>query len=401
MTTQSGVDLLAGPTLSDPYPEFARLRAEDPAHYSKRHGGWLVTRYDDVRNGFHDHEHLSSDRITPFLESRAADELRPVFEVLSRWMVFRDPPDHGRLRKLVHLAFTPRAVEALRRRMQVIVDEMIDDLQGGGTMDVVRDFAYPLPATVIAEMLGAPADDRDLFKAWSDDITPLLFGGTDTPDRHERALRGTSDFVEYVRDLIHRSRAHGGTSVLDALVATTDEGERLSNAELEATALLLLFAGHETTTNLITNTLFVLLQHEGERARLLADPALVAAAVEETLRFEGPAKSIMRWVKADCELHGRRLERGDRVFLMMGSANRDPTRFPDPDRYDLGRDHNQHLGFGHGPHYCLGASLARAETQIAVGTALRRLPAMRLTAAEPEWVPQILSRGLRSLPVDY
>jgi len=401
ITRERPVDLLAPDALADPYPIFAALRETRPVHFSETHNCWLITRYDDVKRAFHDHDNLSSDRITPFLNERLSPDRRPVLEVFSRWLVFRDPPDHGRLRKLVHLAFTPRAVERMHEQIQTIVDELLDALPPHGAIDAVRDFAYPLPAIVIAQMLGAPPGDRDRFKAWSDDITPLLFGGAETADRYPRAAAGVEGFTTYVRALIQRSRHNGKDTLLDDLVRASEDGESLSDAELEATCLLLLFAGHETTTNLIANTLMVLLQHDDARRAVVEDDVAAAGAVEEVLRYEGPAKSIMRWVARDHELHGQTLRRDDRVLLVMGSANRDPERFADPDRFDVRRDQNQHLGFGHGPHYCLGASLARREAQIAVAGILRRLPELRSTTQEREWQPQLLSRGLRSLPLAY
>jgi cytochrome P450 len=395
-------DLLTPDCVADPYPALARLREEDAVHFSEAHAGWLVTRYEDVWSALRS-EALSSDRVRPFVSERLEGDrrtlLEPVFEVLSRWMVFMDPPAHTRLRKLVQRAFSPRAIAALRPRMQAIVDGLLDGLEGRGQLDLLAEFAAPLPATVIAELLGAPPQDRARFKAWSDDITPLLFAGTGVPDRDERASAGVAEFTAYIGELIAARRAQPGDTLLDSLLGTGDGGGELTDEEIVATCLLLLFAGHETTTNLIASGTLALLREPEQRARLAADPELIEPAVEEMLRFDGPAKAVARIAAADHELHGRRIGRGDRVFLMPSAANRDPDRFDEPDRLDVARRDNRHLGFGHGIHFCLGAALARAEGQVAIGTLLRRFPELHLAGAELEWHPTLLSRGLVRLPV--
>lgn len=396
-------DLLSPEAVRDPYPLLAALREADPVHWSARHRAWLITRHDDCAAA-HTDRRLSSDRMTPMLarlrERRASPQLIAMVSVLAGWMTFRDGEDHRRLRRLVNRAFTPRVVAQMRDRILAITDELIDELPGSGEIDLVAAFAYPLPAIVIAEMLGVPSADRDRFKAWSADISSLVFGAVDDPDRHDRAESGMTELVEYFEGLIEASPGHGDETLLDHLVRVrTEDGDALSRNELLAMCTLLLFGGHETTTNLLGSGLLALLRNPVQRRRLLDDPALAAPAVEELMRFDGPSRLSVRVAAEPLELRGRSIEPGDRVFLMIGAANRDPERFEEPDVLDVGRTPNQQIGFGLGPHYCLGAPLARLEGQIAIPRLLGRLPDLRLDeAAELSWRPTLLSRSLVALP---
>jgi cytochrome P450 len=395
-------DLLAPEVVADPYPYFARLREEDPVHWNERSRAWLLTRYGDIVAALRD-PRLSADRVSEYFTAGLGPQDRvlmtPAFEVLARWMVFRDPPDHTRLRGLVRQAFTVRAIEMLRPRIQQVVDELLDGLQEAGRADLVARFAQPLPAIVIAGMLGVPATDLDLFTGWSAELSSILFGALDQRDRYHRGHQALFELIEYFERLIERHRVHPTSPLVTALIEAEERGEVLRREEVVATCILLLFAGHETTTDLLGNAVLALLRHPDQRRMLERDPSLARQAVEEFLRYDGTAKVTIRSVRVGLEVRGRRLEPGQRVLLALASANRDPERFTDPDRLDIARRENRHLGFGSGIHYCLGAPLARLEAEIAITSLLRRFPRLRLVGEPPEWLPVALSRSLRSLPV--
>ncbi len=397
-------DLLRPEAVADPFPAFAALREADPVHWSERHRAWLLTRHDDCAAA-HTDRRLSSDRMTPMLhrleEREAPAQLIAMVSVLAAWMTFKDGEDHRRLRRLVSRAFTPRVVALMREQIAAIADELIDQMPARGEVELVSSYAYPLPAIVIAEMLGVPSADRDRFKSWSADISSLVFGAVDDPDRHDRAESGMTELVAYFEGLIARSDGGGeDKTLLDHLVRVrSDDGDALSRNELLAMCTLLLFGGHETTTNLLSSGILALLRHPGQRRLLLEEPALAEAAVEELMRFDGPSRLSVRVAAEPLHLRGRAIEAGDRVFLLLAAANRDPERFTDPDALDLARKPNQQIGFGLGPHYCLGAPLARLEGQIAIPRLLERLPTLRLDeSAELRWRPTLLSRSLVALP---
>lgn len=400
-------DLLRTEAVAEPFPDLARIREEDPVHWSSRHRAWLITRHDDCAAA-HTDSRLSSDRMTPILrrleERRASPQLIAMVSVLAAWMTFKDGEDHRRLRRLVNRAFTPRVVALMRDQIAAIADGLVDELPESGAVDLVSTFAYPLPAIVIAEMLGVPSEDRDRFKSWSSDISSLVFGAVDDPDRHERAESGMTELVEYFEGLIESSASRGGDeSLLDHLVRVRDEDDdALSRNELLAMCTLLLFGGHETTTNLLSSGILALLRNPDQKDRLLADPSLAETAVEEFMRFDGPSRMSVRVATAPIELRGKEIRAGDRVFLMLAAANRDPSRFERPNELDVGRKPNQQIGFGLGPHYCLGAPLARLEGQIAIPQLFRRLRSLELdTGASLAWRPTLLSRSLESLPARY
>jgi cytochrome P450 len=389
--TATQADLLSPEAVADPYPLLAELREHDPVHWSERYRSWFVTRYADVDAALRD-PRFSSDRIAPYRRARLEGPdtdpaVRAAFGVLEDWMVFKDPPDHTRLRKLLSRAFTPRAVERVRPRIAEIAAELLDGL--GPEADLIGEYAYPLTASVVAEMLGVPRADRARFKDWSDRITGLVFGGMGDPDRHTDGADGMAELTTYLRDLVEH---HEGDDLLTALIRARDEGDALTHDEVVSTGVLLLFAGHETTTNLIGNGILALLQHPSQAPD-------AHGTVEELLRWDGPAKTIARLMATDVELGGRTLRTGERVFLCPAAANRDPAVFPDPDRLDVTRRPGRQLGFGIGLHYCLGAPLARLEASIAIPAALHRFPEMRLADEPLGWHPVLLSRGLRTLPV--
>jgi cytochrome P450 len=389
--------------LADPFPVFAELRERDPVHWNAVLGGWVLTRYADVKTVLHDRR-FSADRITPFRDHLAPDRREGVAELLRMlglWAVFNDPPEHTRRRALLNKAFTSRAVEALRPTIARIVDHLLDRIAGRGAVDLIADFAYPLPATVIAGMIGVPASDLEFFKEWSDDIAAFVGSALATPDKRARAQRGVLAMTEYFRRMVAEHRARPREDIMSGLIAAEEAGSVLSEDEIVASCVLLLFAGHETTTNLIGNGMLALLRHPAEQARLSADPALAAAAVEEMLRYDGPTQAMTRIAREAVELGGRRLREGDRVFALLNAANRDPTVFAAPDRFDLARGETRHLSFGWGGHFCLGAPLARLEGQIGVAGLVGRLGGLALAEAEPPWNDSFVLRGLRSLPVVF
>ncbi|MFD5417282.1 cytochrome P450 [Streptomyces sp. NPDC127069] len=387
--------------VADPHPLYRQLREEGPVRRVVAAGAleaWLVTRYDDALAALSD-ARLSSD-VRDASDARLLRQLPEAErESLLSNMLRSDPPDHTRLRRLVSQAFTARRVAAMRPRIQTLTDRLLDALAPAGRADLVADFALPLPVTVISELLGVPVDDRHDFQYWTD---RLIRRGVRAPDpavvdeawRHMRA---------YVTGLIREKRAEPGDDLLSGLVTARDEEQRLSEDELVAMVFLLLAAGYITTVNLIGGGIAALLTHPGQLDLLRSDPALLPGAVEELLRYDGPVSpGIARFAREDVEIAGVRVPRGATVLIGSAVADRDPARFPDPDRLDITRGDNAHLAFGHGIHYCLGAPLARLEGEIAIGTALRRLPGLAL-AVRPEeiaWRPGGL-RGPESLPVTF
>lgn len=398
-------DLLTPSATRDPVAAVARLREVDPVHWSETHHAWLLTRYDDVSRAFAN-KNLSSDRVRPLLESRQArgdtgSAAETMLGLISEWMVVTDPPAHTRLRRLAGAAFKQQHISTMGARIQGLVDDLVDDFVSGGHADLITHVAYPLPAVVIAEMLGARAEDRDRFRHWSDELALVAFGagGEAHLDRHARALRGLEDMGEYFRELIAMRRRCPGDDMLSAMLGDPDDPERLTDDELVGMCALLLFAGHETTTNSIANAIRVLCGHPGQLARLRDDPAIISTAVEELLRVDGPIKVLIRWVLADHELAGRTISAGERVYLVLIGANHDPAKFDRPEVLDLTRSPNPHVAFGKGIHACIGAQLARLETRSAVGTIVRRLPGLRLTEEELRWHTSLASRSLTTLPV--
>ena len=388
---------------------YARMREESPVHLQPGLDGetpiWFVTRYDDVVALLTDNEHFVLDpalALTPdeIAEREAESSFEPDARVNEN-LLSKDGDDHRRLRRLVTKAFTPRMVEQLRPRIQEIADELVDRVAERGHMELVDDFAFPLPITVIAELLGIPVEDQARFREWSNSfVLPPM-----TPDLVEQLARHTDEFVAYLDELFASRRTTPTDDLVSALVRAEDEGDHLSENELYSMVVLLIVAGHETTVNLIANAVLALLSNPDQLAALRADPSLMPSAVEELLRYDSPVeRTITRWVAADVELGGRALARGDLVVAVVGSANRDADQFPDPATLDFRREAaGKHVGFGRGPHYCLGAPLARLETEIALATLLARLPNLRLAIAEEDlyWRPIPIFRSLASLPLEW
>ena len=388
---------------ANPYPMYARLRAEDPIHWSPLMEAWVLTRYDDVVAVLTD-SRFSADRRQA--RNRFADEIARREEEFgpfgrTRTMLTSDPPEHTRLRRLVSKAFTPRMVEGLRPRIQEIVDELLDAVAQNGRMDVIRDLAYPLPVIVIAEMLGVPPEHRDQFKHWSDEIVGALGGPLVPQETLERSRVAVHELAEYLSGVIVERRREPREDLVSGLIAAEEQGQILSEDEMLATAMLLLVAGNETTTNLIGNGMLSLLRNPDEMERLCADPSQVPAAVEELLRYDGPVQATGRVAMEELEIGGQKVTKGQAVLTVLGAANRDPAQFGKPDELDLDRQPNEHVAFGDGIHFCLGAPLARAEGQIAFETLLRRFAHPRLETDNLQWGGSFILRGLKSLPIVF
>lgn len=390
--------------LADPYPLFHRLQVEDPIHWSDLLSSWVFTRYSDVVAGLRD-PRLSSERVPVFMGSLPEPlrcQVKPLGQHLSRWVSQVNPPDHTRLRRLISLAFTPKTVEKVRPRVQELVERLISKVERDGKMDLIEQFAYPLPATVISEMLGVPSEDQDRFRKWSDDI--MAFVGVSIlalPAIAEKCYQSLRELTEYFERIIQECRSTPRDDLISALVAAEEQGDRLSAEELVSMCSQLLVAGHETTTQLIANGILTLLRHPGELQKLKQDPLLITSAIEEVMRFEGPSQRQTRLVVEDVEIGGKRIPKGATVLLMLGAANRDPAEFPNPDQFDICRSPNRHVGFSSGIHFCVGAPLARLEGAIAINALVRRLPNLRLATEDVQWRENMSLRGLKSLAVTF
>ncbi|MCR9215407.1 MAG: cytochrome P450 [Proteobacteria bacterium] len=394
-------DLRDKQTLADPFPVYARLREEDPVHWHPRLKSWILTRYDDVKRA-HMTKSLSPDRITPFYESLPPKEksvLQEVIRYLNLWMVFRDPPRHTHLRKIMNSAFTPRAIMGLAPGIEEIVDRLLSSLDPSGEVDLVTDFATPLPALVIMNILGVPHDRLKDIKAWSDDMMVFIGTAQGVPDKYERARSGSHAMAGYFRQLIAARRQNLGDDILSTMITAQEDGEGLSDDELIASCMMILFAGHETTTNMVSGACWMMHNFPEQKQNLLENPKMIGTAIEEFLRFDGPSNGIARIVTMDHELEGKLLKKGDRLFAMNNSANRDESQFENPDDLDLSRKKNRHLTFGYGAHFCLGAALARLEGKIAINEFLRRFPNYRCKDdQELRWIDSLSMRGLHNLP---
>lgn len=397
-------DLLSQATKRDLVAFSERLREQGPlVRCSSLFGAgnaWIVTAYEDGVALLKDPRFIKDLR-----KGLSQQDGQENTDVMRRFLAFRrdmltvDPPDHTRLRGLVSKAFTPRMIEQLRPRIEQIADELLRAVQAQGTMDLIADFAFPLPITVICELLGVAVEDRQQFRSWSQAIVT----GPSGP-QPELAISALEAFIQYIKQLLEDKRTRPGSDLTSSLVRVEEQGDRLSEDELISMIWLLIIAGHETTVNLIGNGMLALLQHPQQLDLLRADPSLLPSATEELLRYTAPVSlSTPRWASEDIVIHGQVIHKGEMVFVSLIAADTDPAQFPDPSRLDIARRENQHIAFGKGIHYCLGAPLARLEGQIAIGMLLQRFPHLRL-AQDPEqliWGPNPLLHGLSSLPVTF
>jgi cytochrome P450 len=394
--------------LANPYPLYHRLRSERPVHWDPFLHSWVVTRYVDVIRVLH---HFSAKRTpTPEqLTSKGLSSMNPIAQVMVRQMLFLDPPDHTRLRALASAAFTPARVERLRSHIQEIVDGLLDPVVGerqSGKLDVIADLAGPMPAIVTAEMLGVPSEDHEQLRIWSTDFAEMLGNFQHNPDRIPRVLRSVEEMSGYFCSAIRERRLRPSLDRTDGLIqAMMDaevDGERLTEEEIVANLIVTMVGGQETTTNLIGNGVLSLLRNRSELETMRVDPSCIPSAVEELLRYESPSQHTARIAPADVEMGGQQIRSGQAVIAVMAAANRDPERFPDPDRLDVTRSDNRHLAFGWAAHFCFGAALARLEGQIAFSTILRRLPNLALQDSQSlVWRHNLGLRGLTRLNVVF
>lgn len=391
----------------NPYPVYRELLANYPVHWGipvtpAMPGAWWFTRHADVQTIMKDNR-FGRDfvKVIPPEERMPIPEFfRPYFDMLGQWMLFQDPPDHTRLRTLVHKAFTPQAVTRLRQRIQQIADDLLDQVEAKGEMDLIADFAFPLPMTVIAEILGIPSAQRANLREWTGAVVAGFDVRQDTTVA-QRASQIMPAFTEMLQTVIADHRQNPQDDILSGLIAAEEQGDRLSESELIAMCILLIGAGHETTVNLIGNGVLALLQNPDQWALLRENPGLAGTAVEELLRYDSPVQMTFRSVLTDVEVAGVTIRRGQTVALILGAANRDTAVFTDPDRLDITRQEAKCLSFGGGIHYCVGAPLARLEGEIALATLLRRLPQLQLVTDDLNWRPLIAFRGLQSLPLAF
>ena len=392
--------LLDPEVLADPYPLYERLRTEAPVYWDPYLHAWVVTRYADVITVLH---HFSAKR-TPTPEQFAAiglAELAPVAQVMVKQMLFMDAPDHARLRALASTAFTPARVEVLRSHIRKILIHLLEPLLAAGRMDVIADLAAPLPAIVTAGMLGVPITDADQLKQWSADFAEVLGNFQHNPDRAARTLKCVAEMTSYFRDAIQFQRQYPGDGLINALLTAEVGGDRLTEEEIIANCIVTMVGGQETTTNLIGNGVLTLLRHPAEFDRLRNDLNLIPSAVEELLRYESPSQHTARICPEDTDLGGQTIRHGQAVIAVMGAGNRDPERFPDPDRLDLGRTDNRHLAFGWASHFCFGAPLARIEGQLVFEAIARHLSNLKLEPGPLVWRDNLGLRGLSALPVTF
>jgi cytochrome P450 len=392
--------LLEPQVLADPYPLYERLRREDPVHWDPYLHAWVVTRYADVITVLHD---FSAAR-TPTPEQLSAiglSKLTPLARVMVKQMLFLDPPSHNRIRGLAACAFTPARVSALKNRIQQLADELLGKVASSSRMDVLADLAEPLPAIVTSELFGVPTEFALQLKTWSAKFAEMLGNFQHNPDRIPSMLDTIENLTEFFRKAVEGQRKQPCPGLVHSLVKAELEGDRLTKEEIIANCIITLVGGLETTTNLIGNGILTLLRHPAQMQRLRSDPALIVSAVEELLRYESPSQHTARLAPADLELGGKAIRKRQAVIAVMGAGNRDPDRFPDPNRLDLARQDNRHLAFGWAAHFCFGAPLARLEGQVAFATLLNRFPNITLESGPIVWRENLGLRGLKALHISW
>jgi cytochrome P450 len=397
-------DLLSDEAVDHPARYHARLRQAGPVYWNQRWRGWVVTGYDEVISGFRDHQRLSSDRFAgPFGEelrrSARSSGSEQLLSFLSQFFVWKDQPYHTHVRALVNKAFTPRSVEQLRPRVRQLVRELAGPLRGAASVDFFAEFAFQLPVIVIAEYLGIPPEARQDVRAWSEDLGAVIFVRGDDAARMRRGEAAMARLVEFLRPVVRARRAAPRDDLLTAMMQAEERGDFLSEDEVIANAILMVFAGHETTMNLIANGIVAFSEWPGEWRRLQREPGLARIATEEVLRYDGPIRALARWAREPFELAGRAVSAGDRLLLVQHAANRDPAAFTDPDRLDIARWPNRHVAFGQGIHTCLGAPLARLEAQEALRYLAGEFAAIEILDPELHYHPTIVSRSLQQLRV--
>lgn len=401
--SQPRYDLLSPQFFADPHPVFRRMREQDPVYWHPVLNMWILVRYADIQSFMRD-ARFTAVRTDQYARDAPPDvqaKREVVNQFLSRMLVFHDAPTHTRLRSLINKAFLSKAIEALRPFVQQVVDSRIDEARSRGTMEVVEQLARPLPASVIARMLGMSGTDFPRFKAWGEDVVAMLGAPVGTAATVEGAHRAVVGLKAFMRDAIAERRTRPSEDVLSLLIHAEDQGQVLDDEELVATSAFILLAGYETTTHLISNGLLALLEHPDQLRRLRDQPELATGAVEEVLRYDSAVFQVVRRAREPVEIGGHVIQAGALVLGLVHAANRDPAQFADPERFDITRSDNNHLGFGYGPHFCVGAPIARLETGIALTTLVQRLPGLALATTSIERLPNLAIRGMRALPVTF
>lgn len=387
--------------IANPYKTYDHLRTTAPLHWTDkfRNGAWLVPRYADVLASLHD-PRLSSQRshtLTAALPGEVQGEFSTFNQIFSKWMLFLDPPQHSRLRKLLNKEFTPHMIQRLRPHIQQVVSTLLDQAVGKTEIDFMTEFANPLPVRVIAEMLGIPGEDQRDFQIWSDALANFFGNSTATVETARRAQNSLISLTEYFRALLPERRQHKGDDLVSLLLRVEEEGEVLTEEELLAQCTMLLVAGHETTRNLLGNGLLALLQNPDQLAHLKQNLSLMPLAVREFGRFDSPVQFSGRAAVADFSWHDQEIKKGQTVILLLGSGNHDPEKFSDPHRLNIARDEGMPLSFGHGAHFCIGAALGQTEGEIAFTTLLERTSNLRMLDDQPAWRANLSFRGLTRL----
>lgn len=384
--------------IARPYEYFGEIRETEPVYENKKWGGWIVTRYDDVRKCLQDDEHLSVQVEAERLQNSSLDI--PVMKsMFPKWVFYLDPPDHTKLRTVIGEAFNPAMVKEQQEKVEDVTETLLANIEENDSSEIefIKNFAYPLPVRIITRILGLPLDDQQQLGDWSSDIALTLFHHYNAENRHQRTEESIQEFAEYVREVVQRREEDPQEDLITYLNQAEAEGVTLNEDEVVATVIGLLFAGHETTTKLIANGTLELLRHPDQFELLREKPDIARSAVEEILRYHGPSKSLTRGVKKDFEFHGKNIEAGERVLLSLAAANRDPRKFDNPNEFDITRGTMEHVGFGHGTHHCLGAPLARLEAQVAFPALVQAFPEMELADDEIEWTQSPLVRGPEEL----
>ncbi|WP_132006669.1 cytochrome P450 family protein [Mesobacillus foraminis] len=393
MTVEPQFQLFSKEFTKNPYPAYAKMRKDEPVHkmrFPDGQLGWLITRYEDAV------EIMKDPRVIKDVSKLFGGNMDSG-SVFMHNMLFSDPPDHKRLRGLVQKAFTPQMISGMRGRIQEITDELLDEAAKGTRMNLIDDFAFPLPIIVISEILGIPTEDRDKFRIWSNSLIEGSNG-----EHAAEMFQHVNEFIQYLSEWFEKVRKNPGEDLISQLILAEDEGDQLTERELYGVVTLLIIAGHETTVNLIGNSILALLEHPDQFDLLKEQPDRIHQAIEETLRFNGPVEfSTSRWANEDMEFRGQMIKRGELIIISLNSANHDPKVFENPDLFDISREKSPHLAFGKGIHLCLGAPLARLEGEIAITSLMQRFPEMKLAVGkdELEWRPGMIVRGVKEIPL--